>query len=181
MSQRPEQGEYTEFQRGYISLVPPEGDLKVILRDQTQRVLALFESLTEEQGEYRYAPGKWSIKSVIGHLTDNDRIMSYRLLCFARGEQAPLPGYEENDYAAAGRFDRFTLAEMIAHYRIARESTLALLDSLPEESYTRSGSFGGVAMTVRAQAALIIGHELHHLRVLRERYLNQGSVLPDPM
>jgi uncharacterized damage-inducible protein DinB len=172
MYQRPAQGEYTEFQSGYISLVPPEGDLRVILRDQTQHVLALLGGLTEQQGEYRYAPGKWSIKEVIGHLTDNDRIMSYRLLCFARGEQAPLPGYEENDYAAAGEFDRFTLEEMITHYRIVRESTLALLDSLPEDSYTRTGSFGGVAMSVRAQASLIIGHELHHLRVLHERYLN---------
>jgi hypothetical protein len=98
--------------------------------------------------------------------------MSYRLLCFARGEQAPLPGYEENDYAAAGGVDRFTLQEMITHYRIVRESTLTLLDSLPEDSYTRKGSFGDIAMSVRAQACLIIGHELHHLRILHERYLN---------
>ncbi|AIQ59748.1 DinB family protein [Paenibacillus borealis] len=172
MIERPEQGEYTEFQSRYITLVPPEGDLRVILREQTQQVLALLDGLTEEQGAYRYAPGKWSIKEMIGHLTDNDRIMSYRLLCFARGEQAPLPGYEENDYAAAGGFDRFSLEEMITHYRIVRESTLALLDSLPEDSYTRTGSFGGVAMSVRAQTCLIIGHELHHLRILHERYLN---------
>ncbi|KAI7255360.1 hypothetical protein KC345_g11148 [Hortaea werneckii] len=172
MNQRPEQAEYTEFQSRYISLVPPEGDLRVILRDQTQHVLALLGGLTEEQGEYRYAPEKWSIKGIIGHLTDNDRIMSYRLLCFARGEQAPLPGYEENDYAAAGEFDRFTLQEMITHYRIVRESTIALLESLPEDAYTRTGMFNGVAMTVRAQACLIIGHELHHLRILQERYLS---------
>lgn len=172
MQERPEQGEYTEFQSRYITLVPPEGDLRVILREQTQQVLALLGGLTEEQGAYRYAPGKWSIKEMIGHLTDNDRIMSYRLLCFARGEQATLPGYEENDYAAAGEFDRFTLQEMITHYRIVRESTLTLLDSLPEDSYTRKGSFGGIAMSVRAQACLIIGHELHHLRILHERYLN---------
>ncbi|NQX44951.1 DinB family protein [Paenibacillus tritici] len=169
---RPEQGEYSEFQSRYISLVPPEGELKVILREQTRQVLALLGGLTEEQGAYRYAPEKWSIKEVIGHLTDNDRIMSYRLLCFARGEQAPLPGYEENDYAAAGEFDRFSLQEMIAHYRIVRESTLALIDSLTEDAYTRRGSFGTIAMSVRAQICLIIGHELHHLRILQERYLN---------
>ncbi|MEK4515106.1 DinB family protein [Paenibacillus sp. FSL H8-0122] len=172
MIQRPAQGEYTEFQSRYISLVPPEGELRVILREQTQQVLTLLGGLTEEQGAYRYALGKWSIKEMLGHLTDNDRIMSYRLLCFARGEQAPLPGYEENDYAAAGAFDRFTLQEMIAHYRIVRESTLALADSLAEDTYARTGNFGGTAMSVRAQLCLIIGHELHHLRVLHERYLN---------
>lgn len=172
MNQRPAQGEYTEFQSRYITLVPPEGELSVILREQTQQVLALLGGLTEEQGVYRYAPEKWSIKEMLGHLTDNDRIMSYRLLCFARGEQVPLPGYEENDYAAAGAFDRFTLKQMITHYRIVRESTLALVDSLADDDYPRTGSSNGIAMSVRAQIALIIGHELHHLRILRERYLN---------
>lgn len=172
MNQRPSEEEYNEYQSRYINLVPPEGELGVILREQTQAMLDLFNGLTEEQGAYRYAPGKWSIKEMIGHLTDNDRIMSYRLLCFARGEQAPLPGYEENEYAAAGQFDRFTLQEMVTHYRIVRESTLALVDSLPEEVYTRRGNFGGVAMSVRAQLCLIIGHELHHRRILQERYLN---------
>lgn len=172
MNQRPAKEEYTEHQSRYINLVPPEGKLRVMLREQTQAMLELFNGLTEEQGAYRYAPGKWSIKEMIGHLTDNDRIMSYRLLCFARGEKAPLPGYEENEYAAAGQFDRFTLQEMITHYRTVRESTLALVDSLPEEAYTRKGNFGSVAMSVRAQLCLIIGHERHHRRILQERYLN---------
>ncbi|WP_239004673.1 DinB family protein [Paenibacillus tepidiphilus] len=172
LNQRPEPNEYCEFQRGYISLVPDEGDLREILRKQTETVLRLLTSLSEEQGNYRYAPEKWSIKEMLGHLTDNDRIMSYRLLCFARGEEAQLPGYEEKDYVAAGSFDRFTLAEMVGHYRIVRESTQALLDSIAEEAWTRTGRFAGVQMTVRAQAALIIGHELHHLQVLKERYLN---------
>lgn len=109
---------------------------------------------------------------MIGHLTDNDRIMSYRLLCFARGEQAPLPGYEENDYVAAGDFERFTLQELVSQYKTVRQSTLALLDSLPEDAWTRRGMFRSTAMSVRAQACLIIGHELHHLNVLNERYLN---------
>lgn len=87
MNQRPAQGEYTEFQSRYITLVPPEGELSVILREQTHEVLTLLGGLTEEQGASRYAPGKWSIKEMLGHLTDNDRIMSYRLLCFARGNK----------------------------------------------------------------------------------------------
>lgn len=172
MNQRPEKNEYLDYQEKYLALVPAEGELAALLKEQSARMFELLGSLTEEQAGYRYAPGKWSIKQMIGHLTDNDRIMSYRLLCFARGEQAPLPGYEENDYVAAGDFDRFSLQELLSHYRAVRQSTLALLESLPDDVWTRKGSFNSVAMTVRAQACLIIGHELHHMNILNERYLN---------
>ncbi|MNI25650.1 DinB superfamily protein [compost metagenome] len=174
MNQRPEKSEYLEFQVPYVSLVPPEGDLTDILRQQSKEVFELLEGLSEEQGSYRYAPEKWSIKEMVGHLTDNDRIMTYRLLCFARGEQAPLPGYDEKDYVAAGDFDRFTLKQLLLHYRIVRESTLALLESLPADAWTRAGNFFDVPMTARAQACVIIGHERHHLNILNERYLNQA-------
>ncbi|AIQ48310.1 squalene-hopene cyclase [Paenibacillus sp. FSL R7-0273] len=174
MNQRPEQGEYTEAQAGYIALVPPEGDILTILREQSKEVFALLGGLSEEQGNFRYAPEKWSIKEMVGHLTDNDRIMSYRLLCFARGEQAQLPGYEEKDYVASGGFDRFTLKQLVLHYRIVRESTLALLESLPEDVWTRAGNFYSVPVTVRAQACMIAGHERHHMNILQERYLNQA-------
>ncbi|WP_249899723.1 DinB family protein [Paenibacillus sp. PK3_47] len=136
MFQRPGKNEYLESQERYVSLVPAEGDLLTILKEQTAEMHSLLGGLTEEQGNYRYAPEKWSIKGVIGHLTDNDRIMSYRMLCFARGEQAPLPGYDENDYAAAGEFDRFTLKEMVEHYGIVRQSTLALMASFKEDAWT---------------------------------------------
>lgn len=172
MNQRPGKNEYLEVQERYIALVPADGELAAILREQSRSFFDLLGALSEEQGNYRYAPEKWSIKQMIGHLTDNDRIMSYRLLCFARGEQAPLPGYEENDYVAAGDFDRFTLQELVSQYKTVRQSTLALLDSLPEDAWTRRGMFHSTAMSVRAQACLIIGHELHHLNVLNERYLN---------
>lgn len=175
MIQRPDKHEYLEIQEKYVSLVPNGRDLVTILREQTEAMFSLLNGLTEEEGSYRYAPEKWSIKQVIGHLTDNDRIMSYRLLCFARGEQAPLPGYDENNYAAAGGFDRFTLKEMMEHYRIVRESTIALMESFPEDSWTRTGTFFDVSMSVRAQACVIIGHELHHMNILKERYLNQPA------
>ncbi|WP_256701601.1 DinB family protein [Paenibacillus sp. P3E] len=142
-----------------------------ILREQSGLIYELLEGLSEEQGNYRYAEGKWSIKQLLGHLTDNDRIMSYRLLAIARGEKAPLPGYEENDYAAAGEFDRFTLSEMVQHYKLVRMSTIALLESLPEEAWTRIGTASNHPISVRAIACVIIGHELHHLNVLNERYL----------
>ncbi|WP_379162014.1 DinB family protein [Paenibacillus sp. sgz5001063] len=171
MNQRPEPNEYSEFPARYIALVPPEGELAALLREQSDRIFELLEGLSEEQGNYRYAEGKWSVKQLLGHLTDNDRIMSYRMLAIARGEKAPLPGYEENDYAAAGAFDRFTLSDMIQHYKIVRKSTLALFQSLPEEAWTRIGTASNAPISVRAIACVIIGHELHHLNVLKERYL----------
>ncbi|KWX85043.1 squalene-hopene cyclase [Paenibacillus riograndensis] len=171
MNQRPQPGEYSEFPARYISLVPPEGELAAVLREQSNLMYDLLDRLSEEQGSYRYAEGKWSIKQMLGHLTDNDRIMSYRLLAIARGEKAPLPGYEENDYAAAGEFERFTLSEMVQHYKLVRQSTIALLESLPEEAWTRMGTASGNPISVRAIACVIIGHELHHLGVLKERYL----------
>lgn len=171
MIQRPEQNEYSDYTARYISLVPPEGELAAVLKAQSNLTFELLGGLTEEQGNYRYAPDKWSIKQLIGHLTDNDRIMSYRLLAIARGEQAPLPGYEENNYAAAGEFDRWTLQALVQQYKLVRQSTLALLESLPEEAWTRMGTASNAPISVRAIACVIIGHELHHIGVLKERYL----------
>ncbi|MBW4081785.1 DinB family protein [Paenibacillus sp. S150] len=173
MNQRPEPSEYSEFPARYIALVPPEGELAALLKEQSVQVYELLGGLSEEQGSYRYAPDKWSIKQLLGHLTDNDRIMSYRLLAIARGETAPLPGYEEKLYAAAGEFDRFTLQELVQHYKLVRQSTLALLESLPEAAWTRMGTASDSPISVRAVACVIIGHELHHLGVLKERYLKQ--------
>jgi len=171
MNQRPERHEYSDFQAKYVALVPEEGDLSDIFREQSDKMYAFLEELSEEQGNYRYAPEKWSIKQMLGHLTDNDRIMSYRLLRIARGDSTPLTGYEENDLVAGGDFDRFSLKELIEHYRLVRESTLALVASLPEEAWTRMGTASNSPISARAQTCVLIGHELHHLNILHERYL----------
>lgn len=171
MNQRPQRNEYGDYHERYISLVPAEGDLTALLKQQTESMVSLFSGLGEEQGAYRYAPEKWSIKEVIGHLTDNDRIMSYRLLRIARGDSTPLPGYEEDLFVAEGAFDRFTLQEVIHHYAAVRASTLALFASLSEEAWLRTGTASGTGISARAQACLILGHELHHLNILKERYL----------
>ncbi|SET56735.1 DinB family protein [Paenibacillus sp. NFR01] len=170
MSNRPESNEYQPSQEKYISLVPAEGELVDLLREQTAKIYAWAAGLSESEAEHRYAPGKWSIKGVLGHLTDNERIMSYRLLAIARGEQANMPCYDEEDYAANAEFDRLSIVETLRQYKAARESTLALLDSLPESAWTRMGTVCGGPMSVRAKACLIIGHERHHIHVLRERY-----------
>ncbi|GGF76504.1 hypothetical protein GCM10010912_21990 [Paenibacillus albidus] len=143
----------------------------MLLEQQSQQVLAMFGGLSEEKGDYRYAPGKWSIKEVLGHLIDTERIMSYRLLRIARGDKTPLAGFEEGDYVAAAGFGRFTLQELLGQYKAVRESTLALVASLPEEVSTLAGTANGNPISARAQAAILIGHELHHLNIIRERYL----------
>lgn len=171
MNQRPESSEYGIHFAGYVSLVPSEGDIISIFREQTEEILTFISSLSEEQGNYRYAPQKWSIKQMVGHLTDTLRIMSYRLLRIARGDATPLAGFEEGGYVDNGGFERFTLHELLAHYKLVRESTLALLETLPEESWTRMGVANNGPMSARAQACIIIGHDCHHMNIIKERYL----------
>lgn len=171
MNQRPESSEYQDYFAGYVSLVPLEGDLISIFREQTKEILSFISTLSEEQGNYRYAPEKWSIKQVIGHLTDTERIMSYRLLRIARGDTTPLAGFEENGYVSTGNFEAFSLKELLDHFMLVRESTLALMISLPEEAWTRIGTSNNGALSVRAQACILVGHDLHHMNILKERYL----------
>ncbi|GAA3410425.1 DinB family protein [Paenibacillus hodogayensis] len=166
---RPEKTEFGSYFARYTGLVP-EGKLTEVLQGQTERMLALFGSLSEEDGSYRYAPDKWSVKQVLGHITDTERIMGYRMLCIARGDASPLPGFDENRYAEAGEFDRLPLADLLADFRVMRASTLSLIGSLPESGWDRSGTVSGNAMTSRALAYIIAGHALHHLNVLEERY-----------
>ncbi len=171
MNQRPERSEYQDYFAGYVALVPSEGDLISIFREQTKEMFTFISALSEEQGNYRYAPEKWSIKQMIGHLADTGRIMSYRLLRIARGDETPLAGFEENLYVRTGNFDAFSLKELLAHYMLVRDSTLALLTSLPEEAWERIGTSNNGALSARAQACIMIGHDLHHLNILKERYL----------
>ncbi|QWU14749.1 DinB superfamily protein [Paenibacillus sophorae] len=171
MNQRPLRGEYAESNEKYLKLVPEKGELADVLLEQSKAAFALFEGLTEEQGNYRYAPEKWSLKQLLGHLTDSDRIFSYRVLRISRGDQTSLPGYDENDFVNAAGFDSYSLEELIGQFKASRQSTLALLAAIPEEAWTRKGSSNGHRITARAQACLLIGHELHHLNIIKERYL----------
>lgn len=171
MNQRPESSEYLNELSHYVSLVPSEGDILTIFREQTEEIVAFISNLTEEQGNHRYAPEKWSIKQMVGHLADTARIMSYRLLRIARGDTTPLAGFEENDYVRNANFEVFSLEELLAHYKLVRESTQALLESLPEEAWTRKGTVNNGTLSVRAQACIMIGHDFHHLMILKERYL----------
>lgn len=168
---RPSEDEYASFFGYYMPLVP-EGDLRDVLQSQEGEMLQLLESLTEEQGLRRYAPGKWSLKEIIGHVTDHERIMSYRAMRIARGDTTPLPGYEQDVLVQGANFDAQPIRQLADQYAAVRQSTLALLGSLTDEAWLRKGTVSQATMSVRALVCAIIGHEIHHLRIVRERYLN---------
>ena len=166
---RPEADESSAYFQRYIARVSDE-PLSQQLMDQAREVERRFETVTDRQALARYAEGKWSIKELLGHLCDTERILSYRLLRIARGDTTPLPGYDENAYVPAGRFDERPLPMLLAEFRAVRLSTSALLEGLPEEAWTRWGEANGSPITVRALAYIIVGHLNHHLEVLRDRY-----------
>ncbi|CAI6084546.1 DinB family protein [Cohnella sp. JJ-181] len=170
MRERPDSREYTPYQGQYVSLAP-EGDIIEILEAQKARTLGLIAGLTEAQANYRYAPGKWSLKQVIGHISDNERIQSYRLLRIARGDQTSLPGYEQDELVPNGPFEGWTPAQLAEDYRTVRESTLTLLRGLRDDDWKRIGNANGSPVSVRALACINSGHELHHLRIIEEKYL----------
>jgi hypothetical protein len=166
----PAAGEHSPYYQRYIDLVPA-GDIIATLERQGDEMGALLSGLSEERARHRYATGKWSIKEVIGHLTDAERVFSHRALRFGRGDATPLPGFDENAYTPAGQFDDRSLADLLADQRAARAATVALFRGLPAEAMTRGGTASDAYVTVRALAWITAGHELHHLKILRERYL----------
>lgn len=169
MIERPTTEEYAAFYAGYIRLVP-EGDVIELLEKQADTVQALLSSLTEEQGDYRYAEGKWSVKEVIGHLTDNERIMSNRLLRIARGDVTPHPGYDQDVLMQSHPFDTYTLTDLSEEYAAVRRSTILMLRHLSPEAWLRKGIVSDNPASARSIAFVLVGHELHHLSVLRDRY-----------
>ena len=167
---RPAASEYPPHFEDYVSRVPP-GDVLERLQGQLEELLTLLGGLSDEEARFRYAPDKWSIKQIIGHLSDTERIMSYRGLCAARSETTGLPSFDENAYVAAASFDARPLADLLAELATVRAATVSLFRGLTPEELLRRGTASGREYTSRAMAYMIVGHEIHHVRVLRERYL----------
>lgn len=168
---RPERGEFADYAADDIAAVPGD-DAVIALRQLEPGTRALFESCAElVEGGVIYAPGKWTLKEVLGHLIDDERIFSYRALCVARGEQVALPGFDEKAYVAAADFESRSLASLLGEYARVRAATLAMFEHLPKTSWTRRGTVNGYAASARGLAFHIAGHELHHRRVIEERYL----------
>ncbi|PFG05355.1 DinB family protein [Bacillus sp. es.034] len=170
MISKPETNEYPPYYKGYVNNVP-DGDLLQILDEQHKETKKLLMDLSEEKAEYQYAPGKWTIKEVIGHITDTERIMCYRLLSIARGEKGMLPGYNDDDYVKRGQFNCFSLSDLLHHQALVRQHTILLLSSMDEEALRQRGNANGSEVTARAIAYIIAGHEMHHRRIIKDRYL----------
>ena len=167
--ERPSPNEYATFYEKYVSLVPGK-DIVPILEAQRLQMLQLFAARSERDGNFRYAPDKWTVKEVLGHVCDTERIFAYRLLRIARADRTPLPGFEQDDYVRSAGSGNRTLADLAAEFGAIRAATLALCRPLTAEAWARSGTASNNEVTVRALAFIIAGHE-HHLRsILEERY-----------
>lgn len=166
---RPANNEYAPAHAAYVALVPEEDVLSAI-EQQSSVTQKLLSGLDEGRAAYRYADGKWSVKEVIGHMVDSERVLGWRALAIARGETKPLPGFDEDEYVRNAEFDAWRLGDLAESYALARRATIVFLQNLPQEAWDRRGVANGFAVTVRGLAWVIVGHERHHLNVLRERY-----------
>ncbi len=168
---RPAETEYASFYAGYVARVPAEADPLALLRTQPAQLRALLASLSDEQAAQAYAPGKWSLKELLLHMADAERVFAYRALRFGRGDAQDLPGFDENTYAAASEANARALADLLAEYDAVRAATLTLLASFGPAQLARGGTANGNFVSVRALLFILAGHELHHLAVMQERYL----------
>ena len=162
--------EYAPYYAGYVAHVS-EDDVLSAMEAQSGETQRLLASLDDTRAEHRYAEGKWSIKEVIGHLTDAERVFGYRAAAIARGDTTPLPGFDEDAYVRNAAFDDWRIGDLAEAYTVGRRSNIVLFRNLPEEAWARRGVANDAEVTVRAVAFIIVGHERHHLKVLRDRYL----------
>ena len=166
---RPEPGEYAPYYDRYISLVKGI-DILGTLDAQRREMVLLLSGCDEADGDFRYAPDKWNAKEVLGHVCDTERMFAYRALRIARGDRTPIEGFEQDDYVRNGPFAKGPLSEVIEDYIAVRRATLTLLRNLDEAAWTRRGVANRNEVSVRAIAYTIAGHELHHRRILEEKY-----------
>jgi hypothetical protein len=167
---RPDESEYAPFYAGYVGLVP-EGDVRDHLRTQAHETIALLAGVSELKASQAYAPGKWTLKEVIGHMCDAERVFGYRILSIARGDPAPLPSFDENQWVPASNANARTTAALVLEFASVRAATTQLVGSLSDEAFLRRGTASGKLISVRALAYICAGHERHHLKIIRERYL----------
>jgi len=167
---RPSPGDYSTYYENYIKQIEGEDILK-ILNEQSKQTQDILNSFSVHKGNYKYADGKWTIKEVVGHLLDTERVFAYRALCIARGEKKSLPGFEQNDYVTEGNFNRRELFDLNYEFRLLRESNLLLFRSFTPEMLTKKGFANESSVTVLAILYIIAGHEKHHMNVLKERYM----------
>jgi uncharacterized damage-inducible protein DinB len=167
---KPDLSTVPEWYHKYIHQID-EADLNKAIEENTEKALQFLRSISEDKWNYRYAEGKWSIKEMIQHIIDAERIFSFRALCFARQDKTPLPGFEENDYAAASKADNRTRQELLSEFETVRHSVEQLYASFDEEQLAATGIANNNSISVNAIGFIIPGHMQHHLTILQERYL----------
>jgi DinB superfamily len=166
----PDRTEAAEYYFTYINQVG-HGDIRQILADQADETLALLRAISDERSLHRYAPGKWSIREVVNHLNDAERLFVFRAFWFGRGFESPLPSFDQNVAVAAAGADSQSWASLVQEFQAVRAGTVAFFASLPAEAWSRRGIASDNPFTVRALAYISAGHVAHHMRILRERYL----------
>jgi uncharacterized damage-inducible protein DinB len=166
---RPQANEYAPYYERYVSQVEGE-DILGILDRQRRQTMLLLSGRNEDDGNFRYAPGKWSAKEVLGHLCDTERVFAYRALRIARGDTTPMEGFEQDDYVRNGPFASSSIEDLVEEFIAVRRATLSLLRNLDEAAWMRRGIANKNEVTVRGLAYIIAGHELHHRGILREKY-----------
>ena len=173
---RAQTGVYAPYYGKYIDLVPG-GDFLEILESQLRDTRDLLSPLTDSQGDFRYAPNKWSIKETLGHVNDAERIFSYRMLRTARDDKAPMAEFEQDDYVRTGNFGARKISDLLEEFTSIRRATIALVRSLDNAAWLRRGVASQNEVTALALAFIIAGHERHHWMILRDRYI---PALPHP-
>lgn len=168
---RPKVGECAPAQQGYVDEVPP-GNILEILKAQSETFRKLFSGLSDADALFRYAPDKWSVKELVGHLCDTERILGYRALCLARGDRGPFPSFDENAYVEGANFDVRSFADLTTAFGLSRKLTYSFYSSLNETEWSRTGIANDHLYSVRAMAFVTAGHLIHHVRVFEERYLD---------
>jgi DinB superfamily len=167
---RPEPNESADYYHGYINRITSD-DIVDVLKKQADETLGLLRGVSEEKSLHRYAPGKWSIRELLNHVNDAERVFLFRALWFARGYSDPLPSYEQDIAVAAAHADDYSWASHVEDFRSVRQSTLSLFQNLPEDAWLASGLASGNPVSVRALAYILAGHVAHHSAILRDRYL----------
>lgn len=167
---KPGESEYASYFSRYVNLVDSDDILKSLVTQMADTNSVLRE-ISEDKGAFSYAEGKWSIKELVGHLIDTERVMAYRAMRFSRKDETELEGFEQDPYVSNGNFNNVNLAGLVKQFALLRESNLYMFQGLSEEAWSFKGMASGFPISVRTLAYIIAGHELHHMKILEERYL----------
>jgi DinB superfamily len=168
---RPKKGEYAPFHENYLKMVPARGSAQSLLKKSWKETYALLNALPEEKGNYAYEPGKWTIKQMLIHLIDTERVFAYRILSFMRADRVALPGFNQDFWMEAVHVDDRTIKDLLKEWKAVRDNTLFLAQQCTEDQSKFVGTASNWNVSVRAYFFVVVGHHLHHFAVLKERYL----------